>query len=1230
MNSSRTLRVNFPRAHGFQAALIACLILLPMLACALDPAKSILQFNCFSWTRANGLPADNITAVVQGDDGYVWLGTRNGVLRFDGLGFKRVDFTLPAGSDYDIRAIYPAEAGGLWLAINSGTCIRLQNGRVVSVLPNSLGDGLGLACFETRSGDLWTSSEVGVQWTDRSGMSHVADAKIMNVMAFTEDPRGNVWLATAENGLWRWNGREFTQIKDDRLAGRVLRVITSGAECLWLGTGTGLLCYDFDGNPLPGPKIDNEIKTVLVDRHGTLWLGTAGEGLLRYRGGDVTSLRRSEGLADDRVTSLWEDQEGSLWVGTHAGLSQLTDIRFPIFSVAGGTARAVTPTADGGVWVGSSSGLSWLNGERIHKPEDLPQMRNRYVKLLMQSRTGHLYFVDGEKNLHLLSWDRVLHSYSNRDWPGAIGEDSESVIVAYGVPPALAREKNGVLEPFVFNGPVPEFYWPHNMCTAKDGSLWVASNNGLFRIQNGQFQQWTTPRLPTSRVYWVSEDTQGAIWAGMANGIARIRNGEATFVTAQHGLPDERVYAMMADDLGSWWVATGSGIVRIDAKSLNDCLDGKQTQLQAELFNDLDSIKSNDRTDQEPSICKDTMGRIWVPTTQGVAMINPGNFFTNALPPRIRIEDITVDGKAIDRAMSAEVFGSSRLEIAFAVLSFISPAKMQVQYQLVGFDTEWQDAGTRRSAKYNRLPPGNYRFHLRAANADGIWNRDGATFSFRVPPPFHMTWWFRTCCGLGMGLLLLAAYRWKVHQMAVRQRRLQKANESLENRVRSRTQELAYERELLRTLLDFSPDSIFFKDLEGRLVRLSRSEAQNLFAIAMSRYRRENPQGELPEHLKSIEAFHEYAIGKSDADFYEPEIALRFRQDEEQVLQSGKPLVGRVDKTILQDGRTVWHMTTKVPWRDPDGRLVGSFGTSRDITDLKEAEEHAAAANQRLVDLSREAGMAEVATGVLHNVGNVLNSINVSTSILSDRVRQSKISSVARVAELCDEQGDRLGEFVQKDPRGRHLPKFLNQLAGQLARERDEALEELANLQKNVEHVKEIVSMQQSYARVMGVTQRISIVELVEDALHLNEAGLSRRQIQVVRDYREPLPEIAVDKHKLMQIVINLIRNALQACEDTDRADKKIVVGIFCEGAEIRISVSDNGVGIPRENLVRIFSHGFTTRKDGHGFGLHSGSLAARQMGGSILVESDGPGCGAVFTLALPLIEELQETEPVS
>ena len=311
-----------------------------------------------------------------------------------------------------------------------------------------------------------------------------------------------------------------------------------------------------------------------------------------------------------------------------------------------------------------------------------------------------------------------------------------------------------------------------------------------------------------------------------------------------------------------------------------------------------------------------------------------------------------------------------------------------------------------------------------------------------------------------------------------------------------------------------------------------------------------------------------------------------------------------------------WHLA---PLRDAHGKITHFVSVQRDISERVRTESALQKTNAELVDLSRLAGMAEVASGVLHNVGNVLNSVNVSLETVAEKVRRLKADNLVKVAAIVREgAGDPVAFFAS--PQGGKLPGFLGQLAEHFAGEQAAMLGELDSLRVNVEHINEIVAMQQKHAGSGGVTELLPITDVVEDALRMNASAFERHGAQVVREFDPALPPFAIDRNKLLLILMNLVRNAKYACDDGGTAEKRITVRAGTDGTGCaRISVSDTGVGIPAENLTRIFEHGFTTRKSGHGFGLHSSALAVSEMGGSLRAHSDGPGNGATFTIELPL-----------
>jgi PAS domain S-box-containing protein len=324
-------------------------------------------------------------------------------------------------------------------------------------------------------------------------------------------------------------------------------------------------------------------------------------------------------------------------------------------------------------------------------------------------------------------------------------------------------------------------------------------------------------------------------------------------------------------------------------------------------------------------------------------------------------------------------------------------------------------------------------------------------------------------------------------------------------------------------------------------------------------------------------------------------------------------------RMVSADGRTVWIQERGAVVQE-SGRPVLLRGVMTDISRQKESSEELERLNKELVESSRHAGMAEVASGVLHNVGNVLNSVNVSSTLIGETLSQTKLPTLKRISELLCSQQKSLPEFFASDPRGAAIPRLMGELHHELENENEKLAAEAKLLVKNISHIREIIGMQQNFAKTGGNTESFPVEELIDDAVRINESGFSRHGIKIVRKYGET-PPVLGDRSRVLQVLVNLVGNARHALTESHGEEKILTLGLTSDGPDkVKITVQDNGIGIPAERLPQLFVYGFTTKKDGHGFGLHSCAKAARDMGGSLSVNSEGEGRGAIFTLDLPLM----------
>lgn len=1072
--------LNLSRYRFAWVALVLCIS-----AChcwGLDPGKTVFQYNCRTWTRQSGLPGDGINAIAQTADGYLWLGTAEGLVSFDGVEFTpRGKVELPS---LIVTSLASSHDGGLWVGLEHGS-FAYCDGRKVTFKGKDEWGGTHLnvhSILETRDHALWLAADVR---TARLSLErHWQTIASNDTTTLMEDSKGRVWFGTSHHGLFWWEKGVLNQFPDHIVDAQDIRALAEDRDGrLWIGTDLGPLCYDtnFLRKDLPFPWYP--VHALLVDREGTLWGGTLGHGLIRYQHGAISVFGKQDGLADDYVFALAEDQEGNLWVGTRNGLSQFSDVKIPTFTktegLPGGIITDVCASRSGGLWLATDRGFTSFDG-RGRSSTTLLGLSNEYVNRVFEAKNGDIYLINAFKEVEIFRGSNVLARYGNNDWPTAMGEDAKSVVVAVGQ--KLFRVGTNFFSPIqVAGGHNPDLGWVYNITTGRDGCLWLATSIAVCSIKNGVCQLWPNKDgFRGGRATWICEGSEGEVWVGSDQGLARIKNGVVIPVNVDQGLFDNVIYSAIPDNHNCLWVDSSRGFFSLDTRSFDDFARHKTRHVNCVAYTGLNGVKSAERFSQKEAGCKSRDGRLWFPTAQGLAMIDPDNINPRSLAPRVYIQSTRADGKEMKSGETSAPPGKGGLEFQYAGLDYIAPQRIHYRYMLQGYEEEWVDAGTRRSAFFTNLKPGHYRFLVQACNEDGVWSAAPASVEVELQPHYYQSTWFIFLSVAGIIASLLAIYAWRLNHLTRKQQQLQKDRDLLEAKVQERTLKLR-------------------EEIEER---------------------------------------------------------KRIQAEVEQV-------------------------------------------------------------HRELVDASRRAGQAEVATNVLHNVGNVLNSINVGATLVDERVRNSRVADLGLLVNLIQEHDQDRTEFLTRDPRGRKVPEFLSLLSSVLASDQKEMLAELASLRRNVQHVKEIIAMQQGFARVSAVYEKIRVAELLEDTLRMHEASLARRDVKVVREFN-PLPPICTDKHKVLQILINLVRNAEFACEESGRSDKQLTLRATNGEGRVRIAVIDNGVGIPAENLIRIFHHGFTTRKDGHGFGLHSGALAAKELGGALTVSSPGRGLGAVFTLELP------------
>jgi len=806
-----------------------------------------------TWQTEDGLPQNSVTALAQTKDGYLWVGTQDGLARFDGVRFVSFDaHNTPAIRNSRTVQLFEDRLGAFWVATEDAGLVR-SIGRQLTVFstPNQ-GTAYNYArvmCDDSEGG-LWIASCENelVRW-HAGGFSVVSSNWTLSgtsVTAVASDPSGQVFVGTdRELAVWRGKVMEAVWGRDQEPDFRVEFLVSSGAGgCwvvangrvrrfhagrwtgdlggyawtnravygayedrsgrLWVATmGDGLFRYSTNGSVLrittqQGLPTDL-IRCVVEDHEGNIWVGTEGGGLCRLKPALFATYGQREGLSSDQVQTVYEDAEGALWIGTNGeGLDRLKAGEVERFGMAQGLSNghlwSVIRDQQGGVWAGAWTGLFKRERDKFSRVSDDVTIGGSVTALYEDSR-GVLWV--GQQTLGGLAYWRDGHSVSVKIPGAAPGRDVR----------ALAEDS--------------------------EGSLWIGTNgDGLYRFKDGQFTRFGFAQGLNSETVWcLSPDSDGGIWIGTVHGgLSRWRNSAITTCTTQHGLPNNVICQILDDRQGQLWLGSHGGVFRVRKEDLDRFADGKSQLVPCLGFTKADGLPSMECSGgSQPSACRSRDGRMWFPTVKGLAVIDPAKVRLNPLPPPVVIEEAVVDevvesltrfltgGESQEKHSSHKLSlsptkleikpGKHRLEFRFTGLSLTAPQKVRFKYQLEGLGGEWVEAGSRRVARYEYLPPGDYTFHVTAGNNDGVWNDNGDVLAFTVLPHFWQTGWFRA----SVTILLVGLTALMAQQISTRR---------LQSKLRRAEQERALERERTRISRDIHDD------LGARLTKIGMLTAQ--------------------------------------------------------------------------------------------------------------------------------------------------------------------------------------------------------------------------------------------------------------------------------------------------------------------------------------------------------------------------------------------------------------------
>jgi PAS domain S-box-containing protein len=1141
-------------------ALIAALaVSVTSRALALDPHKTINQYGHDVWLRQNGLRANNINVSVQTRDGYIWLGSTAGLLRFDGVSFKAVGTdTESTRIPETVTVLCESSDGSLWIGTAYGGLRRLKGGVVRRYgAKEGLPEPQIKVVFESRAGNLWVGTAYGL-FRLVGGAFVPVPLDQSFVTAIAEDSRGRIWVGTQKG----------VRIVDDA-RGALLDSLTAANNGLVDGVTTALF----------------------ADRQGTVWIGTA-NGLARWSNGMLTTIHRSDGLIDDRVSAICEDQDGSLWVGTHGGLSRLSGGHWASIGATDGLSHnqvnSIAEDREGNLWVGTMQGLNRFRDVNITAYTTREGLSNDYLTGVVQTREGSLYFMSSPSGtITRLRDGRMTKlsspagaSYAGRDsslwvaqsgvlinikdgrstrydtttglpakWISAITEDDQSLIVFLdGI--GIRRFVDGHIRPYLLKDGQQYASAEFGLCffPAPGGVLWFGTTNGLVRFQNGESRVFDKrDGMADNWVSFVVDDRRGSLWFSSARGgLTRYMNGKFTTYSTSNGLLTNEVYCVLADDQGDLWLGTSGGIARVSRKDIDDYEAGKIAAVCPQVFTMTDGLKTDALTDEsQPNALKARDGRLWFATRGGAVMIDPAAIKRNQIIPPVLIEQVVVDKQSV----SLKEFikfppGKEKLEFHYTALSYTVPERVLFKYRLEGYDRDWVDAGTQRVAFYTNLPPGKYRFRVIACNNDGLWNETGASIGFELSPHFYETWWF-----YGLSVLVLIAAALGVYR--VRVRALKARAQQLEELIHVRTTELRDQRSFLRKVIDLNPSFIFAKDIDGRFTLANRALAESYGATV------------------------DGLIGKTDADFnHEPGQAEKFRKNDLEVLVSGSEKVVSEEEFTNANAERRWLQVIKIPFVAEGGTEPQLLAVATDITLQKAATMEMLRAKDAAEAATRS--KSEFLANMSHEIRTPMNAIIGMTGLLLDTSLEAE---QREFVEIVRTSGDSLLTIINE------ILDFSKIESGKLELEQ----------------------------------QAFPIATCIEESLDLLSTKAVEKGIELAYLLDENTPQCIVgDVTRLRQILVNLLSNAMKFTNSGEVVVSVTSRSLAGDRFEIQFAVRDTGIGIAGDRLDRLFKSfsqvdSSTTRQyGGTGLGLAISKRLSEMMGGKMWVESR-VGVGSTF-----------------
>ena len=800
-------------------ALISMCCGFPGLLFALEMNRKLSQYVHKSWQIEDGLPQNSINDITQTRDGYIWLATEEGLVRFDGISFTIFDKQNTKELKHNtINTFFVDSSGNFWIGTLDSGLILYKNERFKFFTTQ---DGLSSdqikAINEDENGDLFIG-------TQQNGLNILKNGKFTSytikdglssnrISCIYKDNQSNIWIGTDSNGIILYKNGEFIiyNSKNGLNSNTVRTIYQDKDNNLWIGTQFGLTLYKdkkFMTQTINNSAFKIEVNVIYQDKAGNLWIGTNGYGLYKYKDGNADIFTKKDSLSSNMILSIFEDKEENLWIGTDgSGLNQYKAGIFTSYTTNEGLSSNIISyiyeDRKQNFWIGTwEKGFNLFNKTKIKTYSKKDNLTSNIIQIIYDDKDDNLW-IGTDKGLNLYKEGKlishpILNEFNYTGVNSIINDNSGSLWIATSFN-GLYKYENGHLKQFISKEVFP-INMVVNIILDQKGDLWFSTwGYGLISYKDGKFVTYTIKDgLSSNMIYALHSDKDNNLWIGTNAGLNLFKNGEFKLFNSKSGIFDDTAWVILEDNHNNLWMSCNKGVYRLSKTELLDFAEGKIDFIKSISYGVTDGMKS--RECNSFSGYKTSDGKMWFGTVKGVVMVDPDNIKINKHQPVVHIEVILADSQRVDSSKAVSFTPDmNRLEFYYTGLNYAAPEKVTFEYMLEGFDKEWVKAGRKRSTYYTNLPAGDYNFKVKACNNDGIWNETGATFSFKKLPYFYQTNLFYFLCVLAIFVFFTGIYILRMKQVMSKQKRLEEFNIKLKLQVEKATQNLLKQKSEIET-----------------------------------------------------------------------------------------------------------------------------------------------------------------------------------------------------------------------------------------------------------------------------------------------------------------------------------------------------------------------------------------------------------------------------------------------